>query len=135
MHLSRWLLDTIGSIAALLSGACYFWFTFTSAWDSDGSSTSVAIWLVLSLLIISAAMAILTLVLRPTRVWLFPLMFSLIPITAAIAALRDPAGPNLLWITIGVSTLLIALGGTYLTRSVISRFARSNYRMERPREP
>ena len=134
MHLSRWLLDTIGSIAALLSGACYFWFTFTSAWDSDGSSASIATWVVLSLLMISAPMAKLTLVLRPTRMWLYPLMFSFIPIIAAIA-LRDPSGPNLLWIVVVLFTLLVALGGTYLTRNVISRLARSNNRIERPREP
>ena len=132
MLVSRWLLDTIGVIAALLCGAAYFFFTFASAWDSGGSVASIAVWVVLSLLIILPVFAILNLALRPTRWWLYPLAFSTLSIIFGVLGLRDPAGPNFLWVAVALFTVVVALGSSYVTRHVSSAIARSNNRWRGP---
>jgi len=124
---SRWLLDTIGVIVALLCGVAYFFFTFASAWDSSGSVASIAVWVVLSVIILSV-FAILNLVLRPMRWWLYPLAFSTLSIIFGVLGLRDPAGPTFLWVGVALFTVVAALGSSYVTRRVSSVIARSNNR-------
>jgi len=132
MQISRWLLDTIGVIAALICGAGYFLFTFGRAWDSNGSLASIAVWAFFSVLIILPVFIILNYLLRPTRAWLYPLAFSTLSIIFAVLGLRDPAGPNFLWVTVAGFTLAVALVSSYMTRRVHSWVARSNQRLERP---
>ena len=135
MLVSRWLMVTIGSLLAILAGGWYFWFSFISAWDSNGAPSAVAKWVGISAAITLFATALPTVALRPLRPWLYPLMFALPVLSFGIFALvTDPVRP-LLFITIGVLTLGVGICGAYLTRHVISRLARSNNRIERTREP
>jgi hypothetical protein len=76
MRISRWLLDTIGFLVALLCGVGYFFVAFSSVWDSNGSAGSVAGGALLCFLIVFAVLALLNVVLRPNRLWLYPLAFS-----------------------------------------------------------
>ena len=48
MLVSRWLMVTIGSLLAILAGGWYFWFSFISAWDSNGAPSAVAKWVGIS---------------------------------------------------------------------------------------
>jgi len=135
MHLRRLLLDTIGSIIALLTGIYYFRFGFTSVWRTDRLLAHVPKSAILSALIIFIPIAILTAVLRPPRTWLYPIMLSSPTIVAALYALTLNAHPAHFWGTFAVFTLSVALCSSYLARHFSLRCARSNNRMERPREP
>ena len=126
MPVSRWLLlDTLGFVVALLSGGGYFFVAFASAWDSDGSPASVARAALLCFLIILSLMALLNLLMRPSRLWLYPVTFSAVSLIFAVLGLRDPAGPNFLWVWVAAFTVVVALASSYATAYSLSRWAHS----------
>jgi hypothetical protein len=127
MLVGRWLLDTIGFFVALLCGGGYFFVAFSSAWDSDGASGSVAKAALLCFLIIFVVLALLNLVLRPGRLWLYPVAFSAVSLFYGVLGLRDAAGPNFLWVWVAAFTVVTALASSYATNYVLSRW--------RPSEP
>jgi hypothetical protein len=135
MRLRRVLLDTIGSVIALLTGIYYFWFAFTSVWRTDRLLDHIAKMTALSVLVIVVAIAILTVVMRPSRTWLYPLMFSSPTLVAALYSFTLESHPAPYWETFAIFTLSVALSCSYLARDISLLFARSNNRMERAREP
>jgi hypothetical protein len=124
MPVSRWLLDTAGSIVALLCGAGYFLVAFTIAWDSDDSLASVLRGAALCLVITLAVLALLNVALRPRRLWLYPLSFSAVSLLFAVLGLLDAAGPNLLWVWVAAFTVTAAVSSSYATGYALSRWKR-----------
>ena len=127
MQVSRWLLDTIGVIAALLCGCGYFALFFAATLcGCNASRVPVAVWITICILAIFVLFAILNYLLRPTRGWVYPVAFSTPAVISAILQLLYGAGPNLL-IAAGL-TVAIALASSYATRPLHSWMARSNNR-------
>ncbi len=124
--MSRRLTDALGSLLAVLSGAGYVLFTFTRAWENDDSAGFEMTWVVESVTVIALVMTLLMMFLRPRRPWMYPLMFSLPGIAAALVGLRDPAGPSYLWLSFSAFTILVSFTVAYLSRYSLSRVARSH---------
>jgi hypothetical protein len=79
-----------------------------------------------SITVIALVMTLLMMFLRPRRRWMYPLMFSLPGIAAALVGMRDPAGPSYLWLSFSAFTILVSFTVAYLARYGISRFARAH---------
>jgi hypothetical protein len=125
MPINRWLLDTIGFLVALLCGVGYFFVVFSSFWNSTGSAGSVARGTLLCFLIVFTVLALLNVVLRPNRLWLYPLAFSAFSVFFGVLGLRDAAGPNLLWLWVAAFTVIAALASSYATSHALSRWMRT----------
>jgi hypothetical protein len=128
MNTRRVLFDIVGSVLSAGAGLPYFMFMFGKAWDGKAEFQYLAMWIVLAVLAVGAVIVVLTILLRPARLWLYPLMFALVTLVFGFAAM-EPAGVT--WVLIGLVTVAVGWGWGYLTHSLSARLTHPNRTVER----
>jgi hypothetical protein len=124
MTVRRAVLDTVGFLIAGLAGVPYFLFMFGRAWNGRPEVAYLTAWFVLSVLIVGAVVIVLTILLRPTRLWLYPLGLAGMILIFGLSVLQEAAG--LVWVFLAAATVAAGWGWGYLTQSVVKRLRHPN---------
>ena len=127
MNARRVISDVVGSVLAAGAGFPYFIFSFGKAWDAGPELLYLAVWAGLSVLAIGAVIIVLTLMLRPTLLWLYPLMFSLVIFIFGFATLQsEPGVAGSFWFLLGLATFVVGYGWGGLARALSVKLAQPN---------
>ena len=124
MTVRRLALDTVGCVIAGLAGVPYFLFTFGKAWDGRPDVLYLAGWLTLSILIVGAVIVVLTILLRPKTLWLYPTMFAGTIVLFGLSSLGEGTGP--VWSLMALATIAAGWGWGHLTQVMSKRLAGPN---------
>jgi hypothetical protein len=126
MNARRVISDAAGSVLAALAGVPYFIFSFGKAWDAGPEPLYLVVWAGLSVLAVGAVILVLTLVLRPALLWLYPLMFSLVILVFGFASLQGEPFAGGFWFLLGLVTLAVGYGWARLSRWLSRKLAQPN---------
>lgn len=123
MKFGRVLLDIVGSILAAAASFPYFMFSLGRAWEGR-TWVDLMSWFTISSLIVGAIVVPLTILLRPTHLWLFPLLLCTTTLAFAFASMESAAG--LTWLAVGVATCGIGWLWSLASRWLTTRLAHPN---------
>jgi hypothetical protein len=127
MSARRVISDVVGSVLAAGAGFPYFIFSFGKAWDAGPELLYLAVWAALSILAIGAVIIVLTLILRPMVLWLYPLMFSLVILIFGFLTLQnDPGAAGSFWFILGLATFAVGYGWSRFAWWLSMRLAHPN---------
>jgi hypothetical protein len=116
----QFLTNAFGAILALAAGVPYFSWLLGQVWWMRPEASYIVPWLLLAMVAVVVVIAFLTIVLAPTNRWLYPLMFSSATLAFGVGALGEPRAAAF-WIALGVATLVLSLGSSYVTHVLRSR--------------
>jgi hypothetical protein len=120
MKVRQGFIDGLGATTALLLGVPYFFMSFGKAWDARPEFLYIAIWLTLAAGATFGVIVVLTIVLRPSNLWLYPLMFALMTLIFGLGAITEPIAAAF-WIGVGALTVGMGYGFGKITQIVARR--------------
>jgi tetrahydromethanopterin S-methyltransferase subunit C len=123
MRARQSFVDGLGATIAFLLSIPYLNMLFIRMWNADGDFVSVATWILLAVGATLGVIGVLSSLLRPSNLWLYPVMFALATLVFGIAAFDKPIAAAF-WLGVGVTTVGMGYGFGRLA-SVISRGART----------
>ena len=116
----QFLTTAFGAILALAAGVPYWSWLLGQVWWMRPEASYIVPWLLLAIVAIIVVIAVLTIILAPTNRWLYPLMFSSATLAFGVGALGEPIAAAF-WVSLGVATIALSLGCSYVTYALWSR--------------
>lgn len=122
MKLRQGLIDTAGAAVALVLGVPYFLASFARAWDLRLELAYIATWLGFSVVSTAGVTMALTILLKPSNPWLYPVAFSLATLLFALSAMGQPIAAGF-WLAVSAATIGIGYASGRLAQRIV-RYAR-----------
>lgn len=123
MKARQGFINGLGATLAFLLGVPYLIMSFGKAWDARSDVLYLLSWAGLAAGATFGVVVVLTVLLRPSNLWLYPLMFALATLLFGLGALGEPIAAAF-WIGVGALTVGMGYGFGRLTQ-VVQRRARS----------
>ena len=120
MKLPQGLVDGVGATAALLAGVPYLQISIERARGVRAELAYIGPWLLLAVVATVCVIMLLTILLRPSHSWLYPVAFAAPTLLFALAAMGELI-TSLFWLALGAATL----GMGYLSGWLARRLARA----------
>jgi hypothetical protein len=113
----------LGATIAFLLGVPYLVMLFLRIWGADAGVLSIATWVALAVGATFGVVVLLTVLLPPSNLWLYPGMFAFCTLIFGVGAIDKPTAAAF-WLVVGVATVGLGYGFGRLSQ-VAQRRARS----------
>ena len=115
MKVPQGLVDGAGAAAAFLAGVPYLQISIERARSVRVEFAYIGPWLLLAVVATVCVIMLLSLLLRPSHPWLYPVAFVAPTLLFALAAMGELIA-SLFWLALGAATLGIAYASGWLAR-------------------
>ena len=115
MKLPQGLADGVGATAAFLAGVPYLQISIERVRGVRAKLAYIGPWLLLAVVATVCVIMLLTIVLRPSNPWLYPVAFAAPTLLFALAAMGELIA-SLFWLALGAATIGMAYLSGWLAR-------------------